>query len=593
MADRPPVPPEFEIKGGFQPARDAESLLSDESSSAALQAKSPEDATAPAAFSKISGDASISASNEKKGSSADARKTDGDHVESAVKMLEYVVKSEEDQKSIKPVFCMPYDRTNRKDWTESHYLQNKSMSKEQALSGSQKKEATRGANEKLNSKELYQKCKDLDLKVTKKTRKSELLDILKRHETESMDHVDVGDKANQVALDLTNDFDEQQGRDKYGVILTSYDGLSYKYNDGHEVDTYVLSDPKPLLVFCRPTKPSVNEADPTLLRYLRHLLKNDHDRFSGCEDDLNSMIPHFTHEDVPAEGKSGAETCRDFIESALKYSAHSTKSSYEKLFNILSKGDCSDCELRLGFGHVRMLVPTTKNGEPHELRLVNGPLLEVPVEAQFKKESSDILIRTTRDAKIALNTEVIDAITSEGRSSAQCIDKLHKLAEETNVSSLKIDDSVRLRPFLDAASLLSCGGTVLSANNKTPSPCKKLVIADAWCLYSTERKTTPHSRDARSMIDYLKSGRREVTDPLRGLILGPEKYSEKHLKRNNPGSRMDERRLVYPLPASEDQKETGVRLLVNGEPVVNLFGPPGKSLCQQFRSLGGRIFAFQ
>jgi hypothetical protein len=310
------------------------------------------------------------------------------------------------------------------------------------------------------------------------------------------------------------------------------------------------------------------------------------------------MVQLLNSGDIPDAGP-GADKVREFVISALKYyGCVPLVSIYNKLFEWQSNNaETEESELLLGFGHVRMIVTTTKNGKQHESRIVNGPLFEVPVEAKLQEEvsgCSDILVRPEKDAKISLNDEVFSVITSAGKSNAQLIDKLHKLEKTTSVSCLNLESSDSFKPLLETAALLSCGGKFRSAKELNvhlfPQNRRNLVITDAWCLYSRRKKITAFSRDARNLIKALKSRKLDITEPIRGLLSGPD-YLNDYLEHSRPVGTVNKDGLVYALPASQIQKEIGVRILVNGEPVVSVVGPPGMLFSDHGQSMPPASFS--
>ena len=434
--------------------------------------------------------------------------------------LRFVIQSEETQKSAKQCFCKDFDDVDKKnvsDWTENHFMM---------------------------------KDKDDD----------ELRVLLTSYQ--------YGPRARNCGWKHEDDATSSGSNVASGGV-------------GDNTPTHWLKLPCPQ-DSCK--KPEVtNETDNDIRRYLEYIrqMPENQERFTDCED-LNNMIQHLVSADIPTES-NGYEKIRAFISSAVEYSNKQSSEViapvYKSVHEWLNKANAGASELVAGFGHVRM-VYTNKQNPP---RIVNGPLFEVPLEAKLQLGASgtpEILIRPTKDAQIALNAEVMSAIIASGGGNSHYVDKLYNLVESTNVTSLRLDTSDSYREFLQTAIMLRCRGEERSANNPDvhvpPRDLEACVVTDAWCLLTRKRASTKFSRDARNLIAAYDQKKLEITEPIRALLSGPEfltKYIDRSSGTTDKTTQDDQ--LVYPLPASELQQETCIRLLVDGEPVFIVEGPPG------------------
>lgn len=326
-------------------------------------------------------------------------------------------------------------------------------------------------------------------------------------------------------------------------------------------------------------EPTVPRDDISVLsRYLRHIKSNDPGRFRHCSEDMNDMIPLLTLNDIPEKEFDGKEKVGAFIRSAVEYVASSQFTAFASVYEKFhAHRQDRTTELLVGFGHVRMLYSTGTN----EQRLVNGPLFEVSCDVTFEQgENGAAEIRPTKDAAITLNADVMAALNKAGTSNSVFIERLTDLEQLTKVASLRLDAPESYRKLLEAAVVMCCRGKLMSADQSsvhvTPSDPDALLITDGYCLFSRKKLSNVFSRDARKLIEAMDRNNLEITEPIRALVCGPsylEATSGKTMNNCNKKICIDD--LVYTLPASEKQREVGERLLVGGEPVVALEGPPG------------------
>ena len=366
----------------------------------------------------------------------------------------------------------------------------------------------------------------------------------------------------------TDDTPESKTDTEFGVILTSYEYLPFRAKCPRDTTPSWITIPR------TPAKPVIDAHAEQYLHWKRENHPDSH-RFEGCQS-ISDMLPLLSYEEIdkdiaPSDDKD-KERLRKFLRGAVDYHTFAPlQKAYKLLFDwqAFSEGEAKD--MMLGFGHVRVLLTTAKNNKQYEQRIVNGPLFEVPVEV-FLDDHYHLHINPKVTAEIDLNEEVISAIISTGKCSSKLITKLHELAKRTNVSSLDPFESSTYKDFLETACRLQCGAKLRCTSDYQahvpPDNYENMIITDALCLYSRKKKSSIFSSDSRRLIEALKNGRLEMTDPIRGLLVGPDYCCERTTE-----SETD--RLVYTLPASKRQRQIGTRLLLEGEPVVTVVGPPG------------------
>jgi len=254
----------------------------------------------------------------------------------------------------------------------------------------------------------------------------------------------------------------------------------------------------------------------------------------------------------------------------------------------------STSEMIAGFGHIRMVYSGSKN---EQRAIVNGPLFEVSVEAESLPDG-DVLIRPTKDAEIALNPEVMTALTVVGGGESRHMKALLHAAKHLKVAELRFGDTKSYDNVLQTVPNLRSRGEYVSTASDQPVHAEPkdpdgLLVTDACCLFYRKKLSTTFSKDARRWIEALDQSQLTITEPLRALVSGPS-YMDRYLSPfvGNNNKKIQEDDLVYPLAASKAQREVGYRLFVNAEPVLVLTGPPGKlpvSLLIRSRSLEAEV----
>lgn len=321
-------------------------------------------------------------------------------------------------------------------------------------------------------------------------------------------------------------------------------------------------------------KPRIGDEDFEVRRYLGKLLRKNPEQFPGCsKSDFDAMVPFLKEEHIP-EAADGMEDIQRFMFSAVEHNKGSSPTSeamglcYERLYEF---GGKDKTQILLGFGHVR----TVYNSSKYQT-MVNGPLFEVPVVVEFQQGvdgSTELWISPVKRAKICLNVDVMAVLNAFGNTAV--LNKITNFVETTKVNSLRLDNSDAYNHILKAAVSLSPGGQWFPANSPIvhcePKKPSHLHVSDAWCLYARKRASTVFSKDARQMMDGLENGSMAISNPIRALLSGPNfTFKCDSVKKSD---------LIYALSASKKQKQVGERLFGEGDPVLTLEGPPGKSDC--------------
>lgn len=290
---------------------------------------------------------------------------------------------------------------------------------------------------------------------------------------------------------------------------------------------------------------------------------------------------------------------------------------YNRLFEWIQQQNENNEELVFGLGHAKM---TTFDG-----RIINGPLLEVLVEVELAPDGA-LLVRPREHTGVSLNREVVTAIvaTSSDLSTSQhaILSQLHRTVGEfeatqfapgqpsTYVSILK-RIAVELSPggaFQASSSNVSSGSRKRRSPDGT-SPSGKLMVSEAWCLYTRLKPSSVWARDATILADRIGALTNGSTIPLAtwSLTHGPSAL-EDVLLANDATQRNAEAKLntskggvsgwfsnkkasgdveeglnmkgsrpkpIFPLATSVSQDRAADLLLNQNYPAVVLEGPPG------------------
>jgi len=289
---------------------------------------------------------------------------------------------------------------------------------------------------------------------------------------------------------------------------------------------------------------------------------------------------------------------------------------YNRLFEWTQQQNQHDHldELVFGIGHARMLAPDKSV-------LINGPLLEVLVEVDLAKDGA-LMIRPREHTGVALNREVVAALTSLSKGgnsdniSNSGLAQLHRDIAELEPSRISPGQPGTYVPILKRIAVeLSPGGSFRPSSNKHRSTSfsaddeyLRLVVSEAWCLYSRPKPSSVWARDAIAFADQLMipainntTNAIAVPSATWSITHGPgalEKIIEDNLKstvsvyggfvgmiqkaflgrseaRENEIKHPSAARPLFPLPTSETQNRIAELLLTKNYPAVVCEGPPG------------------
>lgn len=309
---------------------------------------------------------------------------------------------------------------------------------------------------------------------------------------------------------------------------------------------------------------------------------------------------------------------------------------YNRLFEWVQQQNENNQELVFGLGHAKM---TTPDG-----RIVNGPLLEVLVEVELAPDGA-LLVRPREHTGVALNREVVTAIVSTSAadmSSSQhsVLAQIHRTVGELEAAQFAPGQPSTYAPILKRIAVeLSPGGAfqasssavaaAAAGNSKKRSSTTvrssgKLMVSEAWCLYTRSKPSSVWARDATILADRLgatftiatgdeKSSSNNIPDATWSLTHGPSKLEDvlqqnqraknaavakenaeqarlhtnkgrwfstraasvDDVSERGPSTALTVNKPIFPLPTSASQDRAADLLLNQNYPAVVLEGPPG------------------
>jgi AAA domain len=330
----------------------------------------------------------------------------------------------------------------------------------------------------------------------------------------------------------------------------------------------------------------------------------------------------------PTFSKREARQIESFVDEYRRYlhqkvAQQELEPIYNRLFEYHQHSHlASDVELVFGLGHARVLLEGSgQAGEdnPPGAVLVNGPVLEVMVEVELAKDGA-LLVRPREHTGVSLNREVMGALAAGNTStstlpqpSPQLLAQLHQTVAELEPSHLSPGQPSTYVPILRRIAVeLSPGGRFVPSaqvsNGLRDDVSSKLVVTEAWCLYSRPKPTSVFARDASAFAEQLLQSRERrdqvaanpahVPAAVWSLTHGPGEL-ERVLAREASGSKRTWMggfshwlrkvvvgsnkedgdgtltRALFPLPTSEAQLRIGHLLLTKRYPAVVVSGPPG------------------
>jgi hypothetical protein len=285
---------------------------------------------------------------------------------------------------------------------------------------------------------------------------------------------------------------------------------------------------------------------------------------------------------------------------------------YNQLFEWVQHTQHND-ELVWGLGHARMM---TSDGI-----IINGPLLEILMEVELARDGA-LLVRPREHTGVALNREIIAALmstddpsvasASSTSSSQHRLSALHRAVAELDPLQIAPGQPATYVPFLKrmTVELSSRGAFQTSANVSSSAPTPyKMLVTEAWCLYSRPKPSSVWARDAMAFADRLTmapynkedSELPKATwvlthgpsslDDIADDLMKPRDSSKKSSSSRNLLSRLfagrifkappdktqeKEVQLLFPLPTSGSQIRIADLLLRQMYPAVVAEGPPGR-----------------
>jgi hypothetical protein len=252
-------------------------------------------------------------------------------------------------------------------------------------------------------------------------------------------------------------------------------------------------------------------------------------------------------------------------------------------------------ELVWGLGHARMLLG--------DGTLVNGPLLEILVQVELARDGA-LLVRPRNHTGVSLNREVAAALTTTTTSAHSAVlSNLHKTVAELEPSEISPGQPNTYVSLLKRIALEMSPDGSFQPSSTARGEQKKLVVTEAWCLYSRPKPSSVWARDANVFADQLLASQNDT-----GCVLSKATWAFTHgpasldhfqiSERDKQGSQsgalewlrvwfdvnvagkqqeMDEPAAspMFPLPASESQNRIADLLLSKNYPAVVCEGPPG------------------
>ena len=385
---------------------------------------------------------------------------------------------------------------------------------------------------------------------------------------------------------------------------------------------------------------------PAVQQYLQEWQRNTSTPNATTTLSLDQFV--WDHLDVapkvpPTASRNDAQQIAIFLDECRGRVRQETALSraLEPLYNRLFEHQYNhtpDDVLVLGLGHARVLVTnsgdeggatatdSTDDDERAPVKLVNGPLLEVLVEVELAPDGA-LLVRPREHTGVSLNRDVWGALgahaattgnTTTHSSSSSVWASWQRTVSELEPASLSPGQPATYVPLLQRLAVeLSPDGIFRPSASGSTHSAHRLVITEAWCLYSRPKPSSVFARDALSFAEQLLKGRdgggataesRTAVVPPKAtwsLTHGPgcleqvlDREAREEERRKSPGLLesihrwMTTKRTVhaddtvappstlavrtlFPLPSSDAQHRIADLLLSKQYPAVVCEGPPG------------------
>lgn len=251
------------------------------------------------------------------------------------------------------------------------------------------------------------------------------------------------------------------------------------------------------------------------------------------------------------------------------------------LFKLRGEVENGTTELLLGLVHVRMRY-TTGEGEKKKHRIVNGPLLEIPLELDYDEDNHSASLSPRKNACFRVNGSVLSCLRSGGDDDAHpdTIKSLLEKVQETPVSKLAPGKPEALSELLKIAKMIRFNSSFTSgrspdAHKIVSDPEGPTLFSDAWCLYSCKSKNSEKVflQDATNLRKAMDADDNFEIPPAFYALTGKPTVLDEIAKFYKPET-CGKSQLLFPLPATKDQQNIAKKLR-DGAPAVVAQAPAG------------------
>lgn len=305
-------------------------------------------------------------------------------------------------------------------------------------------------------------------------------------------------------------------------------------------------------------------SDPYVRKYLENWLSQVNQSNSNNESSVRSIhdlltYPRLVVKEPPKVSssvytKNGKYRIELFMKQYTKYLQklhyyHQIEQMYNKLFewmqdssscctsnsdNTSSNNNNGNYELVWGIGHARYYDSTTDT-------YINGPLLEILLQIELSNEDGSLLLRPRNHTGVTLNREVTSALisimantttsnsTNSGNEygasavsssaaaahSSSVLASFHTAVSELNPNDISPGQPNTYVPLLKKMAVeISANGIFQSSSTPALSSSSssssmvgiepnKLIVSEAWCVYTRPKPSSVWARDATIFADRL------------------------------------------------------------------------------------------
>ena len=294
----------------------------------------------------------------------------------------------------------------------------------------------------------------------------------------------------------------------------------------------------------------------------------------------------FSFSDVGGKLKSLNDEERDSLTRFLRHLVDKRVTSLNQaLYGIKEEVANGNTEIFLGLGHVRRRY-STGEGEKKKHKIVNGPLLEIPLKLDYDRDNRSASLFPRKNSSFRVNGSVLSCLRKHGgddepKVHPDSIQNLLEKVQETRVSELLPGNPEAFPELLKIAKLIRFNSSFTSG--KSPDVHKVLpesdtsttIFSDAWCLYSCKSKNNEKVflQDAIKLRKAMDADENFEIPPAFYALTGKPAVLDEIAKYHRRKA-FDESQLMFPLPATKDQQNIAKRLH-EGAPAVILQGPAG------------------